>query len=290
VVIRLRAGDETSVLSRGEASADDRFRVGSVTKTFVAVLALALADAGRLDLDDPVSLHVPGLLRDGNRVTVRQLLGHTSGLYDYTQDPVLLKGDLAPRELVAIADRQERSDGYAYSSTNYLALGLVLEAAAGAPLEELLRRHVFRPFGLSHTSFEQGRVSGRYLHGHERSARDGVATGRLRDTDLRTARSAWAAGAAVSNAADLDRFFRRLLASDVGRRMQPSGQARYGLGLARFDTRCGPVIGHTGNLLGALTVVAARDDRLLVVASNVYPLTPPQEEALQRLLARALCD
>jgi D-alanyl-D-alanine carboxypeptidase len=290
VVVRLRAGDETSVLSRGEASADDRFRVGSVTKTFVAVLAVALADAGRLDLDDPVSLHVPGLLRDGNRVTVRQLLGHTSGLYDYTQDPVLLRGDLAPRELVAIADRQERSDGYAYSSTNYLALGLVLEAAAGAPLEELLRRHVFRPFGLARTSLEPGRVSGRYLHGHERSARDGVATGRLRDTDPRTARSAWAAGAAVSNAADLDRFFGRLLTSDLGRRMQPRGRARYGLGLARFETRCGPVVGHTGNLLGALTVVAARDDRLLVVAANVFPLTPPQEAALQRLLARALCD
>ena len=290
VVVRLRTADETSMLARGEASADDRFRVGSVTKTFVAALALALADAGRLDLDDPVSLHVPGLLRNGDRVTVRQLLGHTSGLYDYTQDPVLLRGDLAPRELVAIADRQERSDGYAYSSTNYLALGLVLEAAAGAPLEELLRRHVFRPFGLADTSFEQGRVSGRYLHGHERSARDGVATGQLRDTDPRTARSAWAAGAAVSNAADLDRFFGRLLASDVGRRMQPRGQARYGLGLARFETRCGPVVGHTGNLLGSLTVVAARDDRLLVLAANVFPLTPPQEAALQRLLARALCD
>ena len=289
VVVRLRTGNETKALARGKAAADDRFRVGSVTKTFVAVLALTLADRGMLDLDDRVSRHVPGLLRDGDRVTVRQLLGHTAGLYDYTQEPMLLRGDLAPRELVAIADRRARSEGYAYSSTNYLALGLVLEAAAGAPLDELLRRHVFRPFGLARTTFEPGRVRGPYLHGHERSARDGVATGRLRDTDPRTARSAWAAGAAVSTAADLERFFTRLLASDVGRRMRPRGQARYGLGLARFETGCGPVVGHTGNLLGAVTVVAARENRLLVAAGNVYPLAPPQEAALQQLLARALC-
>ena len=200
-----------------------------------------------------------------------------------------LNGDLAPRALVALADRRERSEGYAYSSTNYLALGLVLEAAAGEPLETLLRRYVFERFGLDDTTFEPGRVSGDYLHGHERAARDGVATGQLRDTARRTARSAWAAGAAVSTAADLDRFFTRLLASDLGRRMRPRGDARYGLGLARFETDCGPVVGHTGNLLGTVSVVWARGDRMLVTAANAFPLDPAQEAALQRLLALAVC-
>jgi D-alanyl-D-alanine carboxypeptidase len=289
VVLRLRAGDTVTEVGRGDASARDRFRVGSVTKTFVATLALSLADAGVLRLDDPVSRHVPGLLRDGDRVTVRDLLGHTAGLYDYTHEPALLNGDLTPRALVALADRRERNEGYAYSSTNYLALGLVLEAAAREPLETLLRRHVFERFGLGDTTFEPARVSGDHLHGHERASRDGVATGEPRDTDLRTARSAWAAGAAVSTAADLDRFFTRLLASDLGRRMRPRGDARYGLGLARFDTDCGPVVGHTGNLLGTVTVVWARDGRMLVTAANAFPLDPTQEAALQRLLARALC-
>ncbi len=289
VLVRTREDDGVIELGRGDASADERLRVGSVTKTFVAALTLTLADAGVLRLDDPVSLHVPGLLRDGDRVTVRDLLGHTAGLYDYTQDPALLSGDLAPRALVALADRRERSEGYAYSSTNYLALGLVLEAAAGEPLEALLRRHVFERFGLHDTTFEPGRVSGDYLHGHERASRDGVATGQLRDTDGRTARSAWAAGAVVSTAADLDRFFTRLLASDLGRRMRPRGDARYGLGLARFETDCGPVIGHTGNLLGTVTVVWARGDRMLVTAASAFPLDPAQEAALQRLLGLAVC-
>jgi D-alanyl-D-alanine carboxypeptidase len=290
LVVRLREGDTVTTLAGGDASAGDRFRVGSVTKTLVAALALSLADDRVVRLDDPVSRHVPGLLRDGDRVRVRDLLDHTAGLWDYTSDPELLAGELPPRELVAIADRRERNDGYAYSSTNYLALGLVLEAAAGQPLEALLRRHVLERHGLDQTSFEPGRVADPYLHGHERSSRDGVATGQPRDTDARTARSAWAAGAAVSTTADLDRFFTRLLASGTGQRMRPRGDARYGLGLARLPTACGPVVGHTGNLLGMLTVVWLRGDRLLVTAANVYPLEPAQEVALQRLLARAFCS
>ena len=201
-----------------------------------------------------------------------------------------MRGEQPPSALVAIANRRERTNGYAYSSTNYLALGLVLEAAAGAPIGELLRRRVFGPAGLRQTTFEPGPVTGAHLHGHERSAHDGVATGGLRDTSSRTARSAWAAGAVVSTAADLDRFFTWLLrAGSAGGcslwrsalRPRPSRASRL---------TCGPVVGHTGNLLGTLTVVWTRDDRLLVVAANVYPLTPEQESKLQLLLGRAFCS
>ena len=132
----------------------------------------------------------------------------------------------------------------------------MLEAAGKAPLETLLRRHVFEPFGLSETTFEPGpRLRRRTSTGTTRASRDGIATGRLRDTSARTARSAWAAGAVVSTAADLDRLFARLLGGDLGARMRPPGDDRYGLGLARFETTCGAVVGHTGNLLGTITVV-----------------------------------
>ena len=290
VIVHVRNGRDVRELAAGEAESGTRFRVGSVTKTFVAALTLRLADAGMLALDDTVERYTPRLLADGDRITVRDLLDHTAGLFDYTSDPALLRGEQAPSALVAIANKHERTEGYAYSSTNYLALGLVLEEAAGAPLGELLRRRVFEPEGLRETTFEPGRVRGAHLHGYERPAHQGVATGSLRDTSGRSARSAWAAGAVVSTAADLDRFFARLLGSDLGRRMRPHGNDRYGLGLARFETPCGPVVGHTGNLLGMLTVVWVRDDRLLVVAANVYPLTPEQESKLQLLLGRAFCS
>jgi D-alanyl-D-alanine carboxypeptidase len=292
VIVRLRDGDDVQALAGGEAAAGDRFRVGSVTKTFVAALALALdlADRGVLSLADPVAASEPGLLRDGGEITVRDLLSHRAGLFDYTSEPALLRGDLTARALVRIADGRPRANGYAYSSTNYLALGLVLEQAADEPLGRLLRERVFEQYGLRETDFVPGPMTGPHLHGHERPLRDGIATGSLRDTSGRSARSAWAAGAAVSTAAELDRFFTRLLASDAGRRMTPGPGERYGLGLARFDTPCGPVVGHTGNLLGTVTVVWARGDRVLVVAANVFPLTPEQETAVRLLLERAFCS
>lgn len=289
VIVRLRDGDDVRELAEGEATVDDRFRIGSITKTFVAALTLDLADRGILSLDDTVADFEPELVSDADEITIRELLSHRAGLFDYTSDPALLRGELEPRELIGLADAKPRSDGYSYSSTNYLALGLVLQRAGRAELGELLSRRILEPHGLADTVFEPGVVEGPHLHGHTRPLRDGIATGSLRDTSSRPARSAWAAGAMVSTAADLDRFFTRLLAGDLGRRMRPRGDDRYGLGLARFETGCGPVVGHTGNLLGTVTVVWTRGERVLVAAANAFPLTPEQETAFRLLLERAFC-
>jgi D-alanyl-D-alanine carboxypeptidase len=268
VLVRLRDGDDVGAFGRGEAVRDDRFRVGSVTKTMVAALALTLADAGALALDDR-SRHVPGLPADGDRITVRSLPAHTAGLYDYTHDRASLerRAPRAPSSRSPIAGCGARATRTRARTTSRSGS---CSSRRRAPIAELLRRYVFEPFGLEATTFEAGRVSGDYLHGNERASRDGIATGGLRDTHLRPARSAWAAGAVVSSAADLDRFFERLLDSDLGRRMRPAGDARYGLGLARFATGCGPLVGHTGNLLGTITVVGKHGDRLLVAVADVY--------------------
>lgn len=289
VIVRMRDGERVRELAKGEASVDDRFRIGSVTKTFVAALTLDLADHGILSLDETVADFDPGLVRDASEITIRELLSHRAGLFDYTSDPALLRGELDPRALVGIADGKPRTTGYAYSSTNYLVLGMVLQRVGLAGLDQMLERQILGPYGLDDTTFEPDAVEGPYLHGHQRPLRDGIATGSLTDTSDRTARSAWAAGAMVSTAADLDRFFTRLLAGAIGRRMRPRGDDRYGLGLARFETDCGPVVGHTGNLLGTVTVVWTRGDRVLVAAANVFPLTPEQEAAFQLLLERAFC-
>lgn len=289
VIVRLRDGDDVQELAKGEASVGMRFRIGSVTKTFVAALTLDLAELGLVSLEDTAADFGPRIVNDAKQITIRQLLSHRAGLFDYTSDPALLQGELDPPTLIGIADSRPRTDGYAYSSTNYLVLGVILQRAGRRALVDLLDRQILEPYGLTETTFEPDPLAGPHLHGHERPARDGIATGTLRDTSNRSARSAWAAGAMVSTAADLDRFFTRLLTSDLGRRMRPHGDERYGLGLARFETACGPVIGHTGNLLGTITAVWTRGDRVLVVAANVFPLTPEQETALQSLLERAFC-
>ena len=94
--------------------ADERFRIGSVTKTFVAALVLQLAEDGRLRLDDSVERWLPGLIPGGRAITVRHLLSHTAGLFDYVEDARVLRDPerrWSPRELVslAIAHPPERS-------------------------------------------------------------------------------------------------------------------------------------------------------------------------------------
>jgi len=142
----VRVGDRTQTAAAGLADvranikidSSDRFRVGSVTKTFVATVVLQLVAERRLGLDDPVSRWVPGLLPDGARITIRDLLSHRSGLADVADDPAVLNGsrsDWSPQRLVALMAKQPRTAApgavLRYSSTNYLLLGLIIERVTG---------------------------------------------------------------------------------------------------------------------------------------------------------------
>ena len=148
-------------LAKGEASVDDRFRVGSVTKTFVAALTLELADLGLLSLDDTAADFEPRLVSDADEITIRELLSHRAGLFDYTSDPALLRGELDPRALVGIADAKPREAGYSYSSTNYLALGFVLQRAGLAGLDQMLQRQILGPTGSPTRPSSPARSKGR---------------------------------------------------------------------------------------------------------------------------------
>lgn len=153
---------------------DDRFRIGSITKTFVAALVLQLVEEDRLRLDDPVERWLPGLVPGGRSITVRHLLSHTAGLPDYVEDPRLRREPerrWTPAELVSLAlarsaERAPPGGTFAYSSTDYVLLGLIAEKAGGAPLGEQLRDRLFEPLGLRRTSFEPGALHGDYVHGH----------------------------------------------------------------------------------------------------------------------------
>src|SRR3712207_4035782 len=114
----------------------DRFRVGSVTKTFVATVVLQLAGEARLSLDDSVERWLPGLVPGGDRITIRQLLNHTSGLYDYEDDQSVFKpyleGDFAfaytPQQLIAVSNAHGPNfapgTSWSYSNTGYVLAGL----------------------------------------------------------------------------------------------------------------------------------------------------------------------
>src|SRR5918996_1253152 len=204
----IREGDHVRTEMRGFADpskarpmrVDERFRIGSVTKTFVAALVLRL---------------VPG----GSAITVRHLLSNTAGLFDYVEDPRVLgqtQRRWKPRELVQIALAHEPEhvtpgSAYSYSSTNYVLLGLIAERAGGAPLGRQLRERVFAPLDLEDTNLVDGVIRGPHVHGHRPPSHQGVVTGPPVDVGDEPAWWAWAAGAIVSTADDVQHFFAELL-------------------------------------------------------------------------------
>ena len=222
----VRRGDRTTLLARGFAETatkkrmrpGDSFRIGSLTKTYVATVLLQLAEEGRLSLDDPVTRFLPGLVPGGDKITIRQLLNQTSGLFDYEKDPRVLApylaGNLAyrwaPRKLVriAVSHRPLFTPGtrWSYSNTNYILAGLIVEAATGATLGQVLDRRLFRPLRLRHTAFQTSpRMPVPDAHGY-------YVFDKPPATDI-TGLSPypWAAGALVANAADVASFYRALL-------------------------------------------------------------------------------
>ncbi|XYH95152.1 serine hydrolase domain-containing protein [Sorangium sp. So ce1128] len=245
----------------------DLFRVGSITKTFVAALALMLRAEGRLSLDDAVSRYVDGVPR-GEQITVRQILNHTSGLFDFTESDTFWAAALddpahtwTPAELIEIVASNppyfEPGEGFAYSNTNYIIAGLLIEAASGEPISELLRTRVLEPAELAHTYLDgaEPALPG-LVHGYGRSRGELVDTTSAVDPS-----AAGTAGALVSTTSDLTSFYRKLLDGTLLGPAElaemttwvdaPLGEVNgYGLGLSRRESSLGVQYGHDGSIWG----------------------------------------
>jgi len=294
------------------------YRVGSLTKPFVATVVLQLVAEGRVSLQDTVERWLPGILPYGDQVTVRQLLSHTSGVPDYTLEPIVrLYTDpqarfraWTPRELVAlIADQPPDfppGTAWSYSNTGYVLAGMIVEAATGHRLGRELTRRILRPLGLRDTVFPVNRptIPRPYARGYSIDP-FGQPDGPLLDFTVFNPSLAWAAGALVSNLGDLERFFRALLG---GRLLPPrllaamttpvpTGQPGfgYGLGLIVIDTPTGRLLGHDGAIPGFLNIVLSTEDgrRQVGVMMNEEFSTPAVSEAFSQVfmtLAMGLLD
>ncbi|MFF4096832.1 serine hydrolase domain-containing protein [Streptomyces sp. NPDC001834] len=285
-------------------------RIGSNTKTFTAVVVLQLVAEGKVGLDAPVDTYLPGLLRgdgiDGRRITVRQLLQHTSGLPNYTK---YLGDDIRsyePRELLDLA-LQHKADfapgaRWEYNNTNYLVAGLIVQKVTGRPLAEEMDRRVIKPIGLRHTYFpDPGEVTIRERH-PKGYYQDSPGTP-LVDATQWDPSWAWAAGQLVSTNADLNRFFSALLSGrllpkaqlDQMRTTIPAGYpfpagARYGLGLVSTPLSCGGVYwGHGGSITGYETRGGVTEDgRAVAVAVTTQP-DQAVKERMDSIVDTALC-
>jgi D-alanyl-D-alanine carboxypeptidase len=275
----------------------------------LATVVLQLVGERKLALHDSVERWLPGLVPNGEHISVRQLLNHTSGLFDYTADPRFIERQLrhgaagwAPRTLIGLATAHEAQFApgawWSYSNTGYLVLGLIVERASGEPIAAQLRRRIFEPLHLRATTFESAaRIAGPHAHGYLALA------GPRRDVSVFSPSGAWAAGAIVSSADDLARFYRallggRLLRRDLVRAMQTTVRVppdprdgHSGLGLFESGSRCGRVWGHDGTFFGYQTLAwSSRDGRRQIVAMvNQAPLSGDATRALRRLVDTAYC-
>ncbi len=165
IALAIRSPEGGEFLAAGDASLEqprplgpeDRFRIASVTKAFTAAVVMQQIEEGRLSLDDTVERWVPGLLAKGDAITVRNLLGHTSGLPEYTKGEKFIEAftsgeDLSPREIVSFVSSKplafEPGTRYEYSDTDNIVLGLIIEAASGRSYEQELHSRILEPVEL----------------------------------------------------------------------------------------------------------------------------------------------
>jgi D-alanyl-D-alanine carboxypeptidase len=288
---------------------DARFRIGSETKAFLATVVLQLVAEHRLGLDDSVQSVLPGVVPRGGEITIRELLDHTSGLHEVLATlPSPRSADFlkiryrtwTTAELVARATAYpldfDPGDAAAYSNTNYLVLGLIVEGVTGRSYAHEIERRIIHPLHLTHTSVPgtDPDIRGPHAHGYLSIEQDGTPT--LVDITRVNPSIMNAAGEMISTTHDLNRFFDALLAGRLLPRYlldqmeTPALDSPYGLGILVERLPCRvTVLGKDGDAPGysGLTFEAPAEHRRLTVSVTWGAGDP--DEAVDDLVEGQLC-
>ncbi|KKZ70291.1 beta-lactamase [Streptomyces showdoensis] len=258
-------------------------RIGSETKTFTVTALLELVDQGKVGLDDPIGKYVSGV-PNGDRITLRELAGMRSGLYNYSMDEDFFKAltsdpqrPFTPQELLDYSFKHPVNFApgaqFEYCNTNLILLGLVVEKISGVPLHDYIAQHVVRPAGLKHTLFPTG---AEFPNPHAHGYTNQTATGQVEDATDWNPSWGWAAGAMISDLQDMRTWAKvvatgtLLTAATQAQRLETDStgisDTGYGLGIFKVEGW----IGHNGSLPGyeSLTIYLPEEQATLVVLLN----------------------
>jgi len=267
--------------------ANTTFRIGSLTKQFTAAAILKLAELGKLALEDPLSRYVPEFDTGGHMVTIRQLLNHTSGIPEYTNQPgffaKLAPLNLSDAELLQLVSGKpldfEPGMAWRYSNTGYYLLGMIVDKVSGQPYAAFLQDEFFTPLGLTHTQY--GSETEIIPHRAQGYSFNPDTASHSNDAAI-SMNVPGGGGALVSSAGDLVRW---QIALTDGRAIRPASfeqmidspvktnreDALYGFGLM-IDRRDGQrVITHGGGINGFNSVLSWLPDiglRVAVIANS----------------------
>jgi D-alanyl-D-alanine carboxypeptidase len=283
-----------NVAAKAPVTPETAFAVGSISKTFLAVLVLDLVDEGKVRLEAPAREYVPNLPIDST-ITIRQLLDHTSGLYDFFFKPGIDKALRADRSAIWIPSRTLRyvgkpyfkpGLGWHYSNTNYLILGLIAEKVGGTSVAKQLRDRYLGPLGLAQTFYEVAeKPRSQVAHGYRfAGSKKSLPPIDLADgTGVTPFRSvvtaAGAAGSIASTSSDIARWAHalysgqvldeaslELMIGDAKATALLKARVPYGLGVQEVAISGLPTLGHSGRLLGSQAVVRYFPDTGLTIA------------------------
>ena len=316
--VRDEHGTWTGVAGLGDVRRNSRpnvhgeFRIGSVTKSFTATMVLQLVAEKRIRLDAPIKKYLPGLLPYKRTITVRDLLQHRTGLFEYGNvvwpDPQTTAdrrfNNYTPAQLVKIATEhplQPNPDRkFLYSNTDYIVLGMLIEKITHSNINTELRHRILRPAGLHHTY-----LAGAFPFLLNPAARGyealGASDGPLTDLTAFNMTVSWTAGAIVSTAADVNRFYAALLTGKLLPAAQLTQMKRtiaafpgfgYGLGLAGGEL-CGHTIwGHVGGVPGYETYSftdSGGGRQVTVMVNRGLTVDGRVDEAITSMLATEFC-
>ena len=283
-------------------TADTPFRIASLTKPFTAAAILALAEEERLDVDDPLSKHLP-YYPGGDAITLRHLLTHSAGIPNYTAKPEFLERaslPWTPEEIAALFKDEplefEPGERYSYSNSGYYLLGQIVEEVTGKPFEAYLSKRFFEPLGMRHTGMHDPRaILPNGAQGYT------VETGVLKNAQEWHTPNAGGAGGMYSTVRDLHRWTQALFHGDLLTRESlegvfegvfmgdvppeglPEGLPAYGHGWVITEHRGLPMLNHMGGLPGFTSIMAhyPKQGLTVVVLSNC---APPHDLSPERVL------
>ncbi|MDQ2867463.1 MAG: serine hydrolase [Verrucomicrobiota bacterium] len=262
---------------------DVKFRLGSLTKQFTATLVLLLQQDGKLHIEDPVHKYLPDTPKSWERITIANLLGHTSGIPNFIEDKAFATWSMSAHtheeEIAFFRDKPlafAPGSQYAYSNSNYEVLGTIIEKVSGRSYGDLLKERIFQPLEMVNSGLDTDEL---ILPKRAQGYQPGE-TG-LVHACSESMTVPWAAGSIYSTTGDLLRWERGLFGGKVLneaslKAMTTAGKGNYGLGL-QVTTRNGvQVIKHAGGIEGFNTQLtcAPKQRLVVVVVSNVNGATP----------------
>ncbi|HUD12338.1 MAG TPA: serine hydrolase domain-containing protein [Terracidiphilus sp.] len=285
------------------ATTEMRYSIGSISKQFTAAAVLMLQEEGKLSLDDAVGKYIPGLT-EGDKVTIRQILSHTSGYQDYWPEDYVMTPMLKPESAQQIIDTWakkpldfEPGTKWQYSNTNFVIAGKIVETVTGAPLMDMLVTRIFRPLGMKSVwNSDEAKLTSVDATAYYRHA-----LGALRVAPREGRGWMFAAGELAMTAHDLALWDESLIAQTVLKpesykqmftevKLKDGKGTHYGLGVEVMDRNGHRSIEHSGEVSGFVSDNEVLVDDGVAVAALTNQDAVGAASAITRLAAPAVLN